>query len=156
MSGDNTNPAVLRSRLSTWLVVSLACNLFLAGILVGAGLRIGIFGPSSGPPPRPPFYRMVEEAAGKVSPEGLKKLSDLANELETRFRGEMERTGELRAKVHAELGREPFEVAAFTRALDALNAEFGRGRSEANRRFAEVIASLSPQDRKALTTVRFP
>jgi uncharacterized membrane protein len=99
---------------------------------------------------------MVEEAAGKVSPEGLKKLSDLANELEARFRNEVERTGEFRAKVHAELEREPFDVAAFTRALDALNAEFGRGRSEANRRFAEVIASLSPQDRKALTSIRFP
>ena len=99
---------------------------------------------------------MVREAAGKVSPEGLQKLSELAEELESRFMNDMSKAGNLRARIRTELAREPFDGAAFSKALDDLNTVFTADRSAANKRFAEVIASLSPHDRKQLVNIRFP
>lgn len=134
-------------------MLSLAGNLFLAGVLIGSWLS----GPQfRGPPPRPPFQMMVHEAAGKVSPEGLMKLSKLADDLESRFRTGMEKSAALRQSIHQQLLHEPFDVARFEKSLDQLNAAFSRDRSAANQEFARTIATLSPADRKQLSTIRFP
>lgn len=136
-----------------WLMVSVASNLFLAGLLIGSWLSAPWHG---GMPPRPPLQMMLQEASGKLSPEGLAKLSSLADELETRFRHGMSEMGPLRDRVREQLVREPFDVVAFTKALDDLNQEFAKDHGVVNRRFAEVIASLSLRDRKQLVNVRFP
>jgi uncharacterized membrane protein len=98
---------------------------------------------------------MVDEASGKLSPEGLKNLSDLAAALESRFRHEMANSETLRDNIQAQLAKEPFDVAAFARALDELNMAFAQHRRDANKQFADVVATLSPQDRKALARVHF-
>ena len=136
-----------------WLILSLAGNLFLAGVLLGTWLSGPHFG---GLPPRPPFQMMVHEAAGRVSPEGLKKLTKLANELEDRFMVGMSKSAGLRQNIRQQLLHEPFDPAQFKKALDALNAAFSSDRVAANQEFARVIATLSPEDRKQLATVRFP
>lgn len=99
---------------------------------------------------------MVQEASGRVSPEGLEKLRTLADELEERFRNGMSKVGSLRDHMREELVRDPFDIVAFTKALDDLNIAFVEDRSTANKRFAEVIATLSLEDRKHLANVRFP
>ena len=137
-----------------WLAASLAGNVFLLGIVLGAHLFRPPFPP--GPPPRPPLKMMVAEASGKLSPEGLKKLEAFADEFERDFRKSMTSMDAQRDNIRAALLREPFDVAAFSRALDELNAQFAQGRANTNRRFAEVVESLSPSDRKQLSTVRFP
>lgn len=143
-----------RAPTGKWLVASLALNLFLAGLVVGS-LMVWNWRPP-GPPPRPPFQMMLHEASGKLSPEGLKKLSELADELETDFRKTMDGAEKQRATIRDALLREPFDPAAFAVALDDMFASFSQKRANTNRRFAEVIATLSPADRRQLATVRFP
>lgn len=152
MSEEDSKP-IKHSSQFKWLLISVAGNLFLAGLLVGSWLAGP---PRGGLPPRPPFQMMVHEVAGKVSPEGAKKLSDLADELEGRFMSGMAKSAGQREHIRQQLVREPFDPDQFLKALDALNSTFSEGRNEANRRFAQVIATLSPGDRKALATVRFP
>lgn len=137
-----------------WLVVSIASNLFLAGLLIGTWLAAPWRG--GGMPPRPPLQMMVQEASGKLSPDGLAKLASLADELEARFHRDMSATGPLRDRVREELVREPFDEAAFAKALSDMNQEFAKGHGALNKRFAEVIASLSLRDRQQLVNVRFP
>ncbi|MBI1203230.1 MAG: periplasmic heavy metal sensor [Rhodopseudomonas sp.] len=142
-----------RSIGQKWLVISVASNLFLGGLLVGSWISPPWHG---GPPPRPPLQMMVQEASGRVSPEGLEKLRNLADELEERFHRGMSKVGALRDHMREELVRDPFDIVAFTKALDDLNGAFVADRSAANKRFAEVIATLSLKDRKQLANVRFP
>jgi len=144
----------IRSALGKWLAVSLAANLFLAGLVVGS--LVARPGRPPGPPPRPPFQMMVQEASAKLSPEGLKKLSALADELEADFRKVLDGSDKQRAGIRDALLREPFDPAVFAAALDDMNASFSQGRTRTNRRFAEVIATLSDADRRQLATVRFP
>jgi uncharacterized membrane protein len=152
MNDDPVRPA---SRFApiTRLATSIAANLFLAGLVVGSWIS----GPGrAGLPPRPPLQMMIQEASGKVSPEGLQKLSQLADDLEARFRSSMTEMAASRDTIRTQLLQEQFNAVAFGRALDELNAAFARDRSAANRRFAEVIATLSTSDRKQLANVRFP
>lgn len=138
---------------SKWLVISLAFNLFLVGLLLGNLLSAPF---RFGPPPRPPLQMMLQEASGKVSPEGLRKLSDLVDELEFKFRSGMADAGGLRDRIRTVLVQESFDAAAFNKILDDLNGAFELDRRTANRRFAEVIATLSLSDRKELAKIRFP
>ena len=136
-----------------WLILSLAGNLFLAGVLIGAWFS----GPNfRGLPPRPPFQMMVAEAAGKVSPAGLKKLSSLAGDLEKQFLAGMSKTVDLRENIRQQLLNEPFDPARFEKALDALHATFSADRLAGNHAFATTLATMSPADRKQLATIRFP
>ncbi len=146
-------PPVRRSATTMWLVASIAGNLFLAGLVVGSLFSARN---NAGPMPRPPLQMMVSEASGRVSPEGLQKLSQLADELEARFRGSMSDSVAIRDKIRAQLREDRFDAAAFTGALDELNTALARDRGAANKRFAEVIATLSPADRKQLASIRFP
>lgn len=149
---DEAPNSAARSIGQKWLVVSVASNLFLGGLLVG----FWISPPWHGGPPRPPLQMMVQEASGRVSPEGLEKLRNLADELEERFHRGMSQAGTLREHMREELVRDPFDVAAFTKALNALNIAFSEDRRAAEKRFAEVVATLSLKDRKQLANVRFP
>jgi uncharacterized membrane protein len=157
-SSDKSSKANAGIYSSKLLVASVASNLFLLGLLIGswasAPWRDGPW--RGGPPPRPPLQMMIQEASGKVSPEGLKKLSNLVDELEAGFRHGMSETAPLRERVREELGRQPFDVVAFTKALDAMNQAFSKDHGMANKRFAEVVATLSAKDRKQLANVRFP
>jgi uncharacterized membrane protein len=137
-----------------WLVVSVASNLFLAGLLIGSWLSAPWHG--SGMPPRPPLQMMIQEASGKLSPDGLAKLSGLADELESRFRRDISASGPLRDRVREEMVRELFDEVAFAKALSDMNQEFAKGHGVVNKRFAEVIASLSLRDRQQLGNIRFP
>jgi uncharacterized membrane protein len=151
----NDDPVRLAGRFTptTWLAISIAANLFLVGLVVGSWISGA---GRAGPPPRPPLQMMIQEASEKVSPEGLQKLSQLADDLEARFRSSMTEMAASRDAIRAQLLQEHFDAVAFGRALDELNAAFARDRSAANRRFAEVIASLSASDRKQLANIRFP
>lgn len=140
--------------IGKWLAVSLAINLFLAGIVAGSFLVRPPF--RGGPPPRPPMQMMVMEASGKLSPDGLKKLQAYADEFEGGFRKTMASTEVQRENIRTALLREPFDAAAFSRALDEMHVQFTQSRTLINRRFSDVVSSLSPEDRKQLSTVRFP
>lgn len=150
---DGSSKTAARPTGQKWLLISVASNLFLVGLLVGSWRAPPWQG---GPPPRPPLQMMVQEASGRVSPEGLEKLRGLADELEERFRKGMSKVGTLRDRMREELVREPFDVAAFAKALDDLHMAFVEDRGAANQRFAEVIATLSLNDRKQLASLRFP
>lgn len=143
-----------KAGIGKWLAVSLAANLFLAGIVAGTFL----VGPPfrGGPPPRPPMQMMVMEASGKLSPEGLQKLQDFADEFEDNFRKTLASMDSQRESIRVALLREPFDAAEFSRALDDLHVHFTQSRTLINQRFSDVVSSLSPADRKRLATVRFP
>lgn len=150
---DDAPKMAARSIGQKWLVISVASNLFLAGLLIGSWLSPPWRG---GPPPRPPLQMMIQEASRRVSPEALEKLTNLADELEAQFHKGMSRAGPLRDHMLEELVRDPFDIVAFTKALNDLNVAFSEDRSTAEKRFAEVVATLSLKDRKQLAKVRFP
>ncbi len=150
---DEAPKTAARSIGQKWLVISVASNLFLVGVLIGSWGSAPWHGM---PPPRPPLQMMVQQASGRVSPEGLEKLRKLADELEDRFRKGMSKVGTWRNQMREELVREPFDAVAFTKALVDLNVAFVEDRAAENKLFAEVIATLSLNDRKQLANVRFP
>lgn len=136
-----------------WIVLSVALNLFLAGIVVGSWLYPRP--PRFGPPPNP-MRMMVHEASGKLSPDAVEKLSVLASELDRGFSQHMRENEKFRDEVRAQLLREQFDAAAFEKALDQLGAAFGQHRTEINKRLAGLIATLSFEDRRQLALVRIP
>ena len=124
-------------RLRVLLVVSLALNLLVAGIVIGARLSGG------------PLLRGVPQGPGSiVSALDRSELRDLRHALSTGEARPSRR--ELRAEMRALadlVDAEPFDAAAFGNRLKAMEERRRRGQSNAAAALASVLARATPERR---------
>jgi uncharacterized membrane protein len=135
------------------LVASLGLNLFFLGWLVG-----GVFGPAHRglrppPPPLPPLHLMADRLRGTMSADGMAKIDALIRDLDTRFVQRISATERSRTRIKELLAAPDFDAAAFASALAEFHAETETDRADVDRRITDVIARLSPDDRRKLADV---
>lgn len=127
------------------LALSLAANLAVAGLVIGAALNL------SGPNGRPamardlafgPFSEALTGEQRRALWRGMGEDAPDPRRLRAEFRADL-------AEVVAQLRAEPFDAAAFRAALERQNARLS-GRVEAGRaRLSEMVAMMSPGERQA-------
>lgn len=133
----------------TLLIVSLAANLFLAGMIAGNFQR----GPGKGNFPPGPFPMMLmnspmEFRRAITDPEVGAKLKSTLDESRPLMRGAMRNTFEARSTILAALKAEPFDPQALSDAFeDSRNAD-DAVRLIAQESIQSFIVSLTPEQRK--------
>jgi uncharacterized membrane protein len=131
------------------LFVSVALNLFAIGAVVG-GLVVASRAPS-GPAARPERSGPAIWAAGQaLSPEWRAEYRRLLREQGPQTSRRLREVREARREAWELLGREPFDEAAATRALDAARAEEMAARRAVEARVVEFAGRLPPQERARL------
>ena len=135
----------------TLLIVSLAANLFLAGVIAGnfqRGPWKGVY--REGPVPFMTFNSPMDFRRVVSDPEVGEKLKETLDELRPQMRSSMRNTVEARRSIFTAIGAEPFDQEALTEAFE--NARLA---DDAMRRLAQsgiesFILSLTPEQRKEI------
>lgn len=125
------------------LLCSIGLNVFFVGAWVGAGLRRPLL-----PPPGGPLWELERQLQGRLTPDGMHKVDSLIQEIDAGLRHQFDASEALRRQLHIILVSEPFNSSAFLQRLNQLNdgrASFDSGMAK---HIAELIASLSPDDRR--------
>lgn len=137
------DPVRPRRWLRWLLIVSLACNLAVAGLVIGVAIKF-----RDGPPRA--FDLSIGPLARALDREDRKwMMAELATAYELRPRSDADREAEALALAEV-MRREPFDAAAFATAVTTM-----AGRAEDLQRAAQDvlvarIASMTPEERRAL------
>ena len=87
---------------------------------------------------------------GKLSADGMSKVDGLLQQIHSGFRRQFEQTESVRRQLHSILVTEPFDADAFSRTLEALNANRTRFDSDMSQDIVAAVRALSPDDRRIL------
>jgi uncharacterized membrane protein len=125
------------------LLGSLGLNLFFAGWWFGGAMR---------PPPPGPhgMHDLDRMLRGRLSADGMSKVDGLLRQVDSGFRQQFGEMEAVRRQLHAILVTETFDSDAFIKALEALNANRAKFDSNMTRHIADIVGSLSAEDRRIL------
>jgi len=146
---SSTAVARPRSRAKIFLVVSIALNLFLGGMMIAWHMR-----PPPPPPPGPWFERMIQRMSMDLAPADR----DLLQASYQAHRPDLDRMDKevvaAREQVGAAMRAEPFDPAALEQAM--ANARDAREPvvEAVEQAVAEAAAKMSPEGRKKLADWR--
>ena len=131
--------------LALALFVSIALNLFFAGIMVGRFDRW--HGGPKGPGHGPSMTRMIEKALGdSLTPELQERLkAHSATMRETR-----QSTRAKRDAIRDALLQEPFDRTAYLQALESMNEVFDLMRTETHSFMIDIVEQMTPEQRSKL------
>jgi uncharacterized membrane protein len=129
--------------LSISLLLSLAVNLFLAGMLVSQWL---IVGPQRHERPRPPFDRMAAQAA--LSEPYRAVVDGIWAEHHQALRGKRKEIFALRRAIREHLVAETLDPVAFDHAYRALHATSLDRRSALHATLTKIATTLPLEDRR--------
>ena len=130
-----------RSWLWLGLALSVAANLFLAGLVLGGGLRGG---PGPGRAERPPPWTALEAAERAVARERLTAAAEA---------GRADRREALRARRQAAstLAADPFDPEASSAAFARSRRHAFAARARMDQALVDTAAALSPEGRARLS-----
>lgn len=146
-----TTAAVARPgrRTRIFLAVSLALNLFLAGMMIAWHMR-----PPPPPPPGPWFERMIQRMSADLPPADREILQA---SYQTR-RGELDRMDKevqaAREKVAATMRAQPYDPAALDQAMAEAREVREPVVKTVEQAVAEAAAKMSPEGRMKLADWR--
>jgi uncharacterized membrane protein len=134
-----------RRQFGIILIVSLAANLFLAGLVAGDWImgRVG---------PRPPFgpatnFGWMRHAIGS---DAEKIIEPVMQQHRDAMRRQMEGVRATRRDVGAALTAEPFDRARLESALARLRSQAAEAQTAFHGTFVDVVSNLTPEQRAAL------
>lgn len=133
--------------LALLLFLSVALNLFVAGMVVGRWDRWD--GPKGhgGPRHGKSMSRVIEYALGdSLTPALRSRLEQHDGAMRENF----EESRESRRAIRDVLIREPFDKEAYLEALDRMNAVHDRMRAETHSFMIEIMDQLTPEQRRKL------
>lgn len=146
-----TTTAVVRrgGRTRIFLVVSLALNLFLAGVMVAWHMR-----PPPPPPPGPWFDRMIQRMAADLPPADR----DILQSAYQVRKGELDRMDKdvqaARERVSAAMRAQPYDPAALEQAMAAARDAREPAVETVEQAVADAAARMSPEGRIKLADWR--
>ena len=131
--------------LALVLFVSIALNLFFAGIMVGRFDRW--HGGPKGPGHGHSMTKMIEKSLGdSLTPELRERLTAHSKAMrETR-----QTSREKRDAIRDTLLQEPFDRAAYLQALESMNEVFDRMRTETHSFMIDIVEQMTPEQRRKL------
>lgn len=133
--------------LALLLFLSVALNLFVAGMVVGRWDRWDGFKGHGGPRHGKSMSRVIEYALGdSLSPALRERLEQHDRAMRENF----EATRRSRREIRDVLGREPFDKTAYLEALDRMNTVHDRIRAETHSFMTEIMDDLTPEQRRKL------
>lgn len=130
-----------------WILLVLA----LAGdaFFVGTSLRHG-FGFHRPPPPSANLSVPPGVYFAHLSPETMAKVRQAMEARRDVFKKQVADVIKARQEVVAAMSAEPFDLAAYKKALADSAAIEAQGREQANDFFASIITDFTPEERKAI------
>ncbi|UUX50016.1 periplasmic heavy metal sensor [Nisaea acidiphila] len=134
--------------LALLLFVSVAFNLFVAGMSVGRWDRWDWHrGPHDGPRHGKPMSKIIEYTLGdSLTPEIRERLERHHDAMQETFR----ESRESRREIRDILIQEPFDREAYLVALDRMSAVHDRMRAETHSFMIEIMEELTPEQRRKL------
>lgn len=145
-NGKSSRAMVVARRWRAALVISLALNLFLAG-LIGVWVLKPIF---TRPPAQPEVERIIDRMAGRLqTPDAVvlrgiyDRQRDTLSALSTHLR-------EARARMRASLRAEPFDAAALQKSMDDVRNARMEFMKALEGIVMESARTMSPNGRRAL------
>jgi uncharacterized membrane protein len=129
------------------LLLSIGLNVFFVGWWVGDAMHI------PGGSGRPPSFR--ERLEGRLSPEGMRAISDVLNRVDGIMQSGMDdRDGQM-ARIRELLIKQPFDRAAVGRLLDELPEDRRQARGQMSELLSSALERLSLEDRAAFARAVF-
>ncbi len=139
---DSAHTARINRWLAIGLFVSVALNLFVAGLIMGGPFRDGP--PDRRGPDMLPSPRMFIEAFGRE--DGRKVMRTLRDEIPD-LRGKFRQAGEARRGVVAAMSADPYDPEALEAAFTAARAAHVELAESIQKPLTEVLADLTPEQR---------
>jgi len=133
--------------LALLLFLSVALNLFVAGMVVGQWDRWDGFKGHDGPRHGKSMSKVIKHVLGDDLPP---EMRDLLKQHEEAMRENFEESRESRREIRDVLVREPFDRDAYLEALDRMNAVHDRMRAETHSFMIEIMDRLTPKQRRKL------
>ncbi len=124
-----------------WLALSVGLNLLLGGVLVGSLL--------AGPHREKVLWKI--DGSPRHGPGARRIVSEVLGADREEFRELRKNVAAARAEARAALEREPYDPAAFERALTRLRAETAKSQEAVHRAMARAASSANPEHRRQLT-----
>lgn len=126
------------------LVLSLGCNLFIGGILLGRHFV--------GPPRNPDAIlgRMIERMSASLTPSDRGALERTFAAHRGEFADHFTALGQARAAIRRAMAAEPFDRGALSAALDNVDIQRAALAGVFRAVFLEVATEISPQGRQTL------
>jgi len=131
------------------LLASLGLNLFLLGLWVGSRSEFPQFMPPPFQLPQPRPITLGERLATQLSPEGLARVSQPIAQLDNVMRRGFEERQHIFDQLRDLVLAEPYDAAAVKALLDRLPEQRLNGEADQWSIVADILGSLSEQDRRA-------